>query len=98
MLREDITSKKKPTDGLLQKVPLRFLLIVPLVLQITLALGITGYLSFHNGQRAVNKLAGKLLSETTARVKEHIDRQLTKSHLVIFNKIFFILLFFCYIN
>ena len=82
MPREDLTSTNKQTDGLLQKVSLRFILIVPLVLQITLALGITGYLSFRNGQRAVNKLAGKLLSETTARVKEHIDRQLTKSHLV----------------
>jgi len=38
-------------------IPLRTVLIVPFVLQILGAVGIVGYLSFRNGQQAVNDLA-----------------------------------------
>jgi hypothetical protein len=36
---------------------LQEVLIVPFVLQITIAVGLVGYLSFRNGQKAVNEVA-----------------------------------------
>lgn len=36
-------------------IPLRTVLVVPFVLQIFAAVGLTGYLSFRNGQQAVNE-------------------------------------------
>ncbi|MGB8689743.1 MAG: hypothetical protein WCD53_20730 [Microcoleus sp.] len=47
----------------LEKPPLGVVLIVPFVLQIVGAVGLVGYLSFRNGQKAVNNLASQLMSE-----------------------------------
>ncbi len=58
------------------KVPLRTVLIVPFVLQIFAAVGLTGYLSFRNGQQAVNKLATRLQSEQSDRIDRHLDTYL----------------------
>ncbi|HEY9666553.1 MAG TPA: guanylate cyclase, partial [Coleofasciculaceae cyanobacterium] len=55
------------------KVPLRTVLIVPFVLQICTVVGLTGYLSFRNGQKAVNNLATKLQSEVSDRIDQHLD-------------------------
>lgn len=41
--------------------PLSLVLVVSFVLQIFAAVGITGYLSFRNGQKAVHDLATDLL-------------------------------------
>ncbi len=54
-------------------VPLSLVLIVPFVLQIFAAVGIVGYLSFRNGQKAVNDLATQLQAEVSARVALHLD-------------------------
>jgi signal transduction histidine kinase/CheY-like chemotaxis protein len=54
-------------------VPLSLVLIVPFVLQIFAAVGIVGYLSFRNGQKAVNDLATQLQAEVSARVTLHLD-------------------------
>jgi len=58
------------------KVPLRTVLIVPFVLQIFAAVGLTGYLSFRNGQKAVNNLATQLQSEVSDRIDQHLDTYL----------------------
>ncbi|HEY9652723.1 MAG TPA: SpoIIE family protein phosphatase [Coleofasciculaceae cyanobacterium] len=55
-----------------KKVSLRVLLIIPFVLEIVAAVGLTGWLSLRNGQKAVNNLAIRLSGEVTARVEEHI--------------------------
>ncbi|MGB7709409.1 MAG: hypothetical protein WBL95_07695 [Microcoleus sp.] len=47
----------------LEKPPLGVVLIVPFVLQIVGAVGLVGYLSFRNGQKAVNNLGSQLMSE-----------------------------------
>lgn len=47
----------------LEKPPLGVVLIVPFVLQIVGAVGLVGYLSFRNRQKAVNNLASQLMSE-----------------------------------
>lgn len=54
------------------KVPLRTLLVVPFILQIFAAVGLTGYLSLRNGQQAVNDLAARLSREVSSRSQEHI--------------------------
>lgn len=58
------------------KVPLQTLLIVPFVVQIFTAVGLTGYLSFRNGQQAVEDLATQLESEISDRIDQHLDSYL----------------------
>lgn len=59
-----------------RKLSLRWLLIVPFVLQIFAAVGLTGYLSFRNGQQAINELATRLRSEVSLRIDQHLETQL----------------------
>ncbi len=63
------------------KISLRLILLVPLVVQISVAVGVTGWLSFRNGQKAVNDLATRLSLEVTARTKEHFQSFGDVSHL-----------------
>ncbi len=39
------------------KMPLRYVLILPFILQICGAVGLVGYLSYQNGEKAVRELA-----------------------------------------
>ncbi len=68
-----------------KRLSLRFVLVVPFVLQISFAVGLTGYLALRNGQQAVNQVASQLRSETSQRVSEHLDRYLEAPHQI--NKI-----------
>jgi signal transduction histidine kinase len=56
--------------------PLQIVLVVPFVLQIFGAVGLVGYLSFKNGQRAVNDLAEQLIHRTSDVVNEHLKSYL----------------------
>jgi signal transduction histidine kinase/CheY-like chemotaxis protein len=58
------------------KMPLRTVLIVPFVLQIVGAVGLVGYLSFKNGQQAVNDLANQLMGETSDRIGQKLNNYL----------------------
>jgi signal transduction histidine kinase len=60
-----------------QTIPLNLVLVVPFVVQIGGAVGLTGYLSLQNGQKAVNVLAQKLRLEISDRVDQHLDTYLT---------------------
>jgi signal transduction histidine kinase/FixJ family two-component response regulator len=60
----------------IKRVPLRAVLIVPFVLQIFAAVGLTGYLSLRNGQKAVNDLADQLTTEISDRIDLHLNRYL----------------------
>ena len=57
-------------------VSLRTVLIVPFVLQLFAAVGLTGYLSLRNGQKAVNDLASRLQNEVSLRVDQHLNSYL----------------------
>ncbi|MCC5667287.1 response regulator [Nostoc sp. CHAB 5784] len=57
--------------------PLRYVLIVPFILQICGAVGLVGYLSYQNGQKAVTELATQLENEICDRIEQHLDRHLT---------------------
>ena len=56
--------------------PLQLVLVVPFVLQIFAAVGLVGYLSFKNGQSAVNDLAEQLLDRTSDVVDERLKSYL----------------------
>ncbi len=56
---------------------LRTVLIVPFVLQIFAAVGIVGYLSFRNGQQAVNEVATQLRQEISDRISERVQAYMT---------------------
>jgi signal transduction histidine kinase len=62
--------------NLLGKTRLRTILVVPFVMQIVGTVGLVGYLSFRNGQRAVNSLAVKLLDKSNDVVTQRLDRYL----------------------
>ncbi|MFQ4146408.1 ATP-binding protein [Chlorogloeopsis sp. ULAP02] len=55
------------------KVPLRIVLVVPFILQIFAAVGLTGYLSLRNGQKAVNEMVVNLQTEVGDRIDQHLD-------------------------
>ncbi|HEY9761759.1 MAG TPA: ATP-binding protein [Trichocoleus sp.] len=57
--------------------PLQSVLVVPFVLQIFGAVGLVGYLSFKNGQRAVNNLADQLIDRTSDVINEHLKSYLS---------------------
>jgi hypothetical protein len=69
-------SKLHLSNQKISKLSLQTLLIVPFVLQIFAAVGLTGYLSFRNGQQAINALANRLSSEVSDRVIQHLDTYL----------------------
>jgi signal transduction histidine kinase/class 3 adenylate cyclase/ActR/RegA family two-component response regulator len=75
-----IQSLKRVVSQVSGKVPLRTILIVPFVLQIFTAVGLTGYLSFRNGQKAVNDLATQLHREVLDRIDQHLDTYLATPH------------------
>lgn len=62
--------------------PLRTVLIVPFVLQIFAAVGLVGYLSFKNGQKAVNEIADRYLTEVGSRVEQNLRSYLSVPHQV----------------
>lgn len=65
-----------------RKLPLRLVLVVPFVLQICLAVGLTGWLSFRNGQESVSELASQLQSEISDRISEKTNSYLSTPRIV----------------
>ncbi len=65
-----------------KKVSLRLLLVVPFILQISAAVGLTGWLSLQNGRKAVDDLATQLRLEVAARIYQHLKTYMATPHLV----------------
>ncbi len=87
---ENNTSKKRLNEQLnqLQKprtIPLRLLLIVPFILQIAGAVGLVGYLSLRNGQKAVNDVATQLRQQISVQIHGEIQQYINTPHIL--NKI-----------
>ncbi|WP_293126894.1 adenylate/guanylate cyclase domain-containing protein [Okeania sp. SIO1I7] len=53
-------------------IPLRAILIVPFVVQIFGAVGLTGWLSLRNGQQAVNEVTTQLRNEVSTHIQERL--------------------------
>ena len=64
------------------QMPLRLILVVPFVLQIFVAVGLTGYLSIRNGQKSVNNVVSQLRSETSNRINQQILFYLEKPYII----------------
>ncbi|MCP4699298.1 MAG: HAMP domain-containing protein [Gammaproteobacteria bacterium] len=75
----------KALSGFSGNLSLRSILILPFVTLLFLATGLTAYWSFHNGQKAVNELVGRLLGEASTRIEQHVRNYLGTPHL--FHKI-----------
>jgi len=65
-----------------RNLPLRTVIIVPFVLQIVGTVGLVGYLSYRNGQRAVDNLAYQLIDEVDERVEQNVYHYLESPHQV----------------
>ncbi|HEY9864703.1 MAG TPA: cache and HAMP domain-containing protein, partial [Candidatus Obscuribacterales bacterium] len=63
-----------------KKVRLQTVLIIPFMVQIILAVGLTGYLSYRNGQQAINGLVTQLQQEIAHRIKERLDNYLARPY------------------
>ncbi|MDZ8053507.1 MAG: EAL domain-containing protein [Aulosira sp. ZfuVER01] len=62
--------------------PLRVALIIPLVLQISAAVGLTAFFSLRNSQQAVNEVATQLRNEVITRIHQHIADYMETPQLV----------------
>lgn len=68
--------------ALTHQLPLRMVLVVSFVLQITAAVGLTAGLSLRNGQKAVNDLAEQLSDRSTTRIQENLQTYLIQPNLL----------------
>ncbi|MGL4621474.1 MAG: ATP-binding protein [Chroococcidiopsis sp.] len=71
---------KKSAKNTVRSLPLRTVLVVPFVVQIVATVGIVGYLSFRNGQQAVNDVATKLRQEISDRISERVQAYMMFPH------------------
>jgi hypothetical protein len=66
MINTIITRKKK------KSLSLKWLLIIPFVLQIMAAVGLVGYLSYRSGQKSVEDIASSLITEIGNRIEQNL--------------------------
>jgi signal transduction histidine kinase/CheY-like chemotaxis protein len=63
-------------------ISMKLFLVVPFTILLSAAIGTVSYLSFRNGQMAVNKISGQLQQEISSRVKEQVQNYLEVPRLV----------------
>lgn len=63
-------------------IPFRIVFLVPFVALLVFVTGLVGYISFRNGQRAVNDVACQLNNEIASRIEDHLLVFLNKPHQV----------------
>lgn len=61
---------------------LRKALILPFLVQIFVVFGLTGFVAFYNGQKAVNDVASQLRTEVAERIQDRLQRFVQTPHLV----------------
>ncbi len=66
---ENLTVSKKG----FKSIPLKWVLVIPFVLQIVGAVGLVGYLSYRSGKTAVANLAEQMMDQATARIRDRFD-------------------------
>ncbi|MEM1170002.1 MAG: ATP-binding protein [Cyanobacteria bacterium P01_H01_bin.35] len=65
-----------------RKSSLFFVILIPFFLQISAAVGLTGWLSIRNGQKAVNDLASQLRQTTATNIEQYLETYLATPHLL----------------
>ncbi len=68
------------TFNIFKKLPLRTILITPIVLQLIVVFGVVSYLSFKNGQTAVKELASRLRDELTERILQQLTTTIERPY------------------
>lgn len=63
-------------------VPFLAVLIVPFVMLTVVSVGLTGYLSLHNGRQAVNEVAAQLRGEIISQIERRLETFLGTPHLI----------------
>lgn len=63
-----------------QTLPLRIIIVVPFLLQIFVAVGLTGWLSVRHGQQAVKQLVTQLKMEVSDRTHQQLDQYFALPH------------------
>jgi hypothetical protein len=66
----------------LKKVSLPWMLTVPFILQVVTVVGLVGYLSYRNGQRAVEDLTNQLMGATSKQIEQKLTSYLVTPRLV----------------
>ncbi|OUD16335.1 SpoIIE family protein phosphatase [Thioflexithrix psekupsensis] len=64
------------------RIPLRYLLIIPFIFLLLLTVAIVSWLSWNNSQVAVNHLAKKLRESVSIRIEDHLIRSLERPTIV----------------
>jgi hypothetical protein len=59
---------------LVAKLPLRWVLVVPCVLQTVGAMVLVGYLSYRSGQQAIADLSQRLMHQVSDRIVQNLDQ------------------------
>lgn len=75
--------KTRSSSSKFWALPLQLVLIVPFVVQVFGAVGLVGYFSFKNGEKAVEDLSKQLMKRTSSEVNHHLDAYLSIPHKVI---------------
>ncbi|HEY9864390.1 MAG TPA: ATP-binding protein [Candidatus Obscuribacterales bacterium] len=68
-----------------QGISLRWVLVVPFLLEISIAVGLTGWLAFSHGEKAIKELAQEIENEVSSRIEQHLNSYLGTPHKI--NKI-----------
>jgi PAS domain S-box-containing protein len=71
-----------PSRKPFKKVPLLFVFTIPFVIQIVVAVGLVGYLSFQNGQQTVQNLVNQLQEEVADRIDLYLTNFLSRAELM----------------
>jgi PAS domain S-box-containing protein len=81
--------KSPKTESIAEKIKvmfrLRLILLAPFLLQIVVISGLVGYISFRNGERAVNEVAVSLHSGINERINEYLNDFVETPHEIIRN-------------
>ncbi|MEO0852392.1 MAG: diguanylate cyclase, partial [Cyanobacteria bacterium J06648_11] len=76
----DSDANRSNRPNWIQRVPLRWLLVVPFVAQLGAAVALTNALSLRNGERAVTAVTVALHNEMTGRIQERVRAYLDIPH------------------
>ncbi|MGE5660234.1 MAG: PAS domain-containing protein [Actinomycetota bacterium] len=66
----------------IKTIPLRWVLVIPFVLQTVGAVAVVGYLSYRSGQQTVTNLVNQLMDATSDRTTLYLEKTLEIPHLV----------------
>ncbi|MCL2932356.1 MAG: ATP-binding protein [Trichodesmium sp. MAG_R03] len=73
-------AKKITRGNFLKEIPLTYFLVIPFLLQLLIVVGLTGWLSFRNGQKAINNLASKLRQQVAVHIVREVRTYLQTPH------------------